>query len=130
MPLCKWHTFWMVPCLIRYFIVILLYTEWKWLLVINFTHNLSHNLTLEVEMIWKILAFPCFVRFFCLFVDVCFEVSVAVVVAFFSVCLFLFFPRRIKVRWGDNHLLVGKRKITFLNLELYINFECSTEVWL
>ena len=31
MPLCKWHTFWMVPCLICYFFVILFHIERKWL---------------------------------------------------------------------------------------------------
>ena len=29
MPLSKWHTFWMAPCLICYFIVILFYIERK-----------------------------------------------------------------------------------------------------
>ena len=35
MPLCKWHTFWMAPCLICYFIVKLFYIERKWLLMKN-----------------------------------------------------------------------------------------------
>ena len=35
MPLCKWHTFWMTPCLICYFIVILFYIERKWLFMRN-----------------------------------------------------------------------------------------------
>ena len=35
LPLCKWHTFWMAPCLICYFFVILFYTERKWLLMRN-----------------------------------------------------------------------------------------------
>ena len=34
MPLSKWHTFWMNPCLICYFIAILFYIE-KWLVMIN-----------------------------------------------------------------------------------------------
>ena len=35
MPLCKWHTFWMTPCLICHFIVILFYIERKWLFMRN-----------------------------------------------------------------------------------------------
>ena len=35
MPLCKWYTFWMPPCLNSYFIVILSYIERKWLLMRN-----------------------------------------------------------------------------------------------
>ena len=31
----KWHTFWMVPCLICYFIVILFFIERKWLFIRN-----------------------------------------------------------------------------------------------
>ena len=41
MPLCKWHTFWMAPCLIFYFIAILFYIERAWLLVRNFARILS-----------------------------------------------------------------------------------------
>ena len=35
MLLCKCHTFWMVPCSICYFIVILFHIEKKWLPMIN-----------------------------------------------------------------------------------------------
>ena len=35
MPLCKWHTFSMAPCLACYFIVILFYNERRWLLMRN-----------------------------------------------------------------------------------------------
>ena len=35
MSSCKWYTFWIVPCLLCYFIVILFYIERKWLLMRN-----------------------------------------------------------------------------------------------
>ena len=41
MPLCNWHTFWMAPCLICYFIAILFYIGRKWLLLRNLTRILS-----------------------------------------------------------------------------------------
>ena len=46
MPLCKLHIFWMAPCLICYFIVLLFYIEWKWLLLRNLTHNVNHSLSI------------------------------------------------------------------------------------
>ena len=51
MPLCKWHIFWMAPCLIFYFIVILFNIERKWLF-----EKFSHYLTFEVQIVWKISA--------------------------------------------------------------------------
>ena len=39
-PLCNWHTFWMPPCLICYFIAIF-YIERKWLLMRNLARILS-----------------------------------------------------------------------------------------
>ena len=69
MPLCKWHTFWMAPCLICYFIVILFYIERKWLLMRNlaitlplkskFSGKFQHFITIveSIEIlknIWKI----------------------------------------------------------------------------
>ena len=41
MPLCNWHTFWMAPYLICYFIAILFYIGRKWLLLRNLTRILS-----------------------------------------------------------------------------------------
>ena len=51
MLLCKWHTLWMAPCLICYFILILLYIERP------SYEKCSHNLTLEVQIVWKISLF-------------------------------------------------------------------------
>ena len=45
MPLCKWHTFWMVRGLVCCFTVILFYIEWKWLLM-------------EVSKCWNVEEFP------------------------------------------------------------------------
>ena len=67
MPLCKWDTFWMVSCLICYFIVILFYIERKWLR--NLPTNLPLNSILYGKFqrfnvidgriqIWKIVEFP------------------------------------------------------------------------
>ena len=53
MPLCNWHTFWMAPCLICYFIVILFYIERKWLLL----RNLARILPLKSKLSGK---FQCF----------------------------------------------------------------------
>ena len=62
MPLCKWHAFWMAPCLICCFIVILLYVEGKWLLMRNLTapQNCMENfsvlmLYMEVSKCWKMV---------------------------------------------------------------------------
>ena len=56
MQLCKWHTFWMVQCLICCFIVIfILY----WEKVTSYDEKLSHNITLKVQIVWKISAFQC-----------------------------------------------------------------------
>ena len=41
MPLCKWHTFWIAPCLTCYFQVILFYVERKCLLMRNLVTVLS-----------------------------------------------------------------------------------------
>ena len=49
MSLCKWHTFWMVPWLICCFIVILSYTEIKWVLMRNWGTILPW-----VKTVWKI----------------------------------------------------------------------------
>ena len=57
MPLCKWLTFEWSSCLICYFIVKLFYAEWKWLLMKNLIHNVSHNPTFEAEIVLKISAF-------------------------------------------------------------------------
>ena len=46
MQLCKWHTFWMVQCLICYFMVILFHIERKWLLM----RNLATILPLKSEL--------------------------------------------------------------------------------
>ena len=51
--LCNWHTFWMAPCLICYFIVILFYIERKWLLL----RNLARILPLKSKLSGK---FQCF----------------------------------------------------------------------
>ena len=56
MQLCKWHTFWMAQCLICCFIVIfILY----WEKVTSYDEKLSHNITLKVQIVWKISAFQC-----------------------------------------------------------------------
>ena len=68
MPLYKWHTFQMAPCLICYFIVILFYIERKWLLMRNLAtvlplkSKLSGKLQrfiimVEVSKNWKIVKF-------------------------------------------------------------------------
>ena len=53
MPLCKWHTFWMAPCLNCYFIVILFYIERKWL----FMRNLARILPLKSKLSGKFQRF-------------------------------------------------------------------------
>ena len=53
MPLCKWHTFWMAPCLICYFIVKLFYIERKWLLM----RNLATILPLKSKLSGKFQRF-------------------------------------------------------------------------
>ena len=53
MPLCKWHTFWMAPCLICYSIVILFYIERKWLLI----RNLATILPLKSKLSGKLQCF-------------------------------------------------------------------------
>ena len=53
MPLCKWHTFWMAPCLICYFIVKLFYIERKWLLM----RNLATILPLKSKLCGKFQRF-------------------------------------------------------------------------
>ena len=57
MPLCKWHTFWMAPCLICYFIVILFYIERKWLLM----RNLATILPLKSKLSGKFQPFNAIV---------------------------------------------------------------------
>ena len=68
MPLCKWHTFWMAPCLICYLIVILFYIERKWLLIRNlavilplqsklFENFQCFNALMKVSKCWKIVGF-------------------------------------------------------------------------
>ena len=68
MPLCKWHTFWMAPCLICYLIVILFYIERKWLLMRNlavilplqsklFENFQCFNALMKVSKCWKIVGF-------------------------------------------------------------------------
>ena len=52
MSLCKWHTFWMTPCLI-YFFVFLFYTERKWLLM----RNLAVILLLKTKLSGKFQRF-------------------------------------------------------------------------
>ena len=47
MPLCKSHTFWMVPCLVCCFIVILFYIKRKWLFMRNFATILPLQLKLS-----------------------------------------------------------------------------------
>ena len=46
MPLCKWHSFWMAPRLIFHFIVILFYTERKWIII----RNIATILTLKSKL--------------------------------------------------------------------------------
>ena len=53
MPLCKWHTFWMVLCLICFFLVILFYIQRKWLLV----RNLAAVLPLKSKLSGKFQGF-------------------------------------------------------------------------
>ena len=53
MPLCKWHTFWMVLCLIWFFLVILFYIQRKWLLV----RNLAAVLPLKCKLSGKFQRF-------------------------------------------------------------------------
>ena len=49
--LCKWHTFWMVPCLICYFFChVVLYWE-----KLSFYEKFSRSLTLEIQIVWKIV---------------------------------------------------------------------------
>ena len=68
MPLCKSHSFWMVPWLICCFVVILFTIERKWLLMrnkaifypwsLNCLENFSVSvLLMEVSKGWKILEF-------------------------------------------------------------------------
>ena len=45
MPLCKWHTFSMVPWLICCFIVISFYIERKWLITRNLNLDLKYKLS-------------------------------------------------------------------------------------
>ena len=79
-----------------------------------------------------------------LFVGVCFQSCVVVVIILVSfclflfsfVCLFVFVPRNEgtfhfnvgRVGWSYNHMLI--RKLTFFILELYISLKCCREVWL
>ena len=51
---CKWHTFWMVPWLIRCFIVILYWEK------MTFYEKFSHSVILETQIFWKISAFQCY----------------------------------------------------------------------
>ena len=53
MPLIKWHTFWMAPCLVCYFIVISFYIDRNWLLM----RNLATILPLKSKLYGK---FQCF----------------------------------------------------------------------
>ena len=53
LSLCKWCTFWMVPCSIYFYIVILLYTERKWL----FMGNIITILPLKSKLSGKFLLF-------------------------------------------------------------------------
>ena len=53
MPLSKWHTFLMAPCLIYCFIVILLYIERKWVLM----RNLATILSLKSKLCGKFYSF-------------------------------------------------------------------------
>ena len=46
MLLCKWHSFWMAPRLIFHFIVILFYTERKWIII----KNIATILTLKSKL--------------------------------------------------------------------------------
>ena len=59
MPLCKWHTFWMAPSLICYFIVVFFYVERKWLLM----GNLSTILPLKSKLSPKFQRFNTLDRF-------------------------------------------------------------------
>ena len=59
MPLCKWHTFWMAPSLICYFIVVFFYVERKWLLM----ENLSTILPLKSKLSPKFQRFNTLDRF-------------------------------------------------------------------
>ena len=58
MPLCKWHTFWMAPCLICYFVVKLFYIERKWLLM----RNLATILPLKSKLSGKFQLFNAIER--------------------------------------------------------------------
>ena len=67
MPLCEWHTFWMVPWLICYFIVMSFCIERKWLLMRNLAIILHLKslenfyvsiLSMKVSKYWKIVEFP------------------------------------------------------------------------
>ena len=63
LPLCKWHTFWMAPSLICYFVAILFYIERKWLLMRTLAIILSLEnfsvliLLMKVSKYWKIAEF-------------------------------------------------------------------------
>ena len=59
MPLCKWHTLWMAPYLICYFIVVIFYVERKWLLM----RNLSTILPLMSKLSPKFQRFNTLDRF-------------------------------------------------------------------
>ena len=53
MLLYKWHTFWMVPCLICYFIAMLFYIERKWI----FMKNIATILRLKSKLSAKFQRF-------------------------------------------------------------------------
>ena len=52
MSLWKWRSFWITPCLICYFIVILFYIESKWLLIRNASTILPFKSKLSGKFIW------------------------------------------------------------------------------